>query len=452
MRRRWCGALALAAAIVWLLSTAGMTVAVDPNTLTPPASAAATTSADPDTSTPSPVLFRIQDDDTRLAFRGTWRHYWDTESAGFSRRYTRTAGSYMLAKFSGTGITLVAPLRTDGGMARVALDGVTVATVSLYSSTPATSAAVWSVAGLSAGTHVLKVTCTGTKEAQSSGTVVCVDALDIEGRPLAAAATTGVVLQHDDWRLYRRGTWRRRLSDSSLYGSAMYTVARGRSVSVQFQGTSLTWLGRKSASHGRAEVLLDGRRVAIVGGSPGVSRERTVLWATSGLRYGKHTVVVRSLGLPSDSAISSGTVVDVDAFVVGGTPQYAARPTPFSYPWRTYIVVDKSDFRLCWVKNKMLLNIYPIAHGKVGWTTPSRIWRIDAKYHTSPTSVYGPRKMRMFKQVGSSYAFSNYAIHGTNQEWVIGTRASHGCIRMYNRDVLELFPQVPLGTMVVTRD
>lgn len=30
-------------------------------------------------------------------------------------------------------------------------------------------------------------------------------------------------------------------------------------------------------------------------------------------------------------------------------------------------------------------------------------------------------------------------------------KASHGGIRMYNRDVLELWPQVPLGTMVITR-
>jgi L,D-transpeptidase ErfK/SrfK len=60
--------------------------------------------------------------------------------------------------------------------------------------------------------------------------------------------------------------------------------------------------------------------------------------------------------------------------------------------------------------------------------------------------------MRLFKRVGGRYVFTAYGIHGTNQEWVIGTRASHGCIRMYNRDVLELFPQVPVGTPVVTRN
>ena len=37
-------------------------------------------------------------------------------------------------------------------------------------------------------------------------------------------------------------------------------------------------------------------------------------------------------------------------------------------------------------------------------------------------------------------------IHGTNQEALLGTPASHGCIRMGNRDVVELFDFVKLCT------
>ena len=39
-------------------------------------------------------------------------------------------------------------------------------------------------------------------------------------------------------------------------------------------------------------------------------------------------------------------------------------------------------------------------------------------------------------------------IHGTNQEELIGTPASHGCIRMSNIDVIELFDLTPLDTLV----
>ncbi len=126
-----------------------------------------------------------------------------------------------------------------------------------------------------------------------------------------------------------------------------------------------------------------------------------------------------------------------------------------SYPASTSIVIDKSDFRLYWVKNDVLVKAYPIAIGRVGMETPVATWKILAKYKTDPASVYGPRKMRMFRKTGTGsstkYVYTAYAIHGTNQEWVIGTKASHGCIRMYNADVTELWPQVPLGTVVQTR-
>jgi lipoprotein-anchoring transpeptidase ErfK/SrfK len=42
-------------------------------------------------------------------------------------------------------------------------------------------------------------------------------------------------------------------------------------------------------------------------------------------------------------------------------------------------------------------------------------------------------------------------IHGTNQEHLIGTPASHGCVRLTNADVMDLFDRVPAGTAVHIR-
>ena len=48
---------------------------------------------------------------------------------------------------------------------------------------------------------------------------------------------------------------------------------------------------------------------------------------------------------------------------------------------------------------------------------------------------------------------SSYRIHGTDAPWTIGTAASKGCVRMYNKDVQDLYPRVPVGTKVtVTYD
>ena len=43
----------------------------------------------------------------------------------------------------------------------------------------------------------------------------------------------------------------------------------------------------------------------------------------------------------------------------------------------------------------------------------------------------------------------NYAIHGTNDPGSVGHFVSHGCIRMYNEDVLDLYGRVHIGTAVV---
>jgi lipoprotein-anchoring transpeptidase ErfK/SrfK len=46
----------------------------------------------------------------------------------------------------------------------------------------------------------------------------------------------------------------------------------------------------------------------------------------------------------------------------------------------------------------------------------------------------------------------DYAIHGTNNPGSIGRFSSHGCIRMYNEDITDLYARVGVGTPVmVTR-
>jgi L,D-transpeptidase ErfK/SrfK len=47
-----------------------------------------------------------------------------------------------------------------------------------------------------------------------------------------------------------------------------------------------------------------------------------------------------------------------------------------------------------------------------------------------------------------SVPWGGYGIHGTDQPESIGNAASHGCVRMLNEDVIELYDIVPLGTEV----
>jgi lipoprotein-anchoring transpeptidase ErfK/SrfK len=140
---------------------------------------------------------------------------------------------------------------------------------------------------------------------------------------------------------------------------------------------------------------------------------------------------------------------------LGGTivaSRWVARVT---YPWATCIVIDRSDYRLYWIRADRLVKAYPIAIGKRRTPTPSATWIVGRKERTPAKSVFGPRRLRLFRLVLSRgrvrYRYTRYGVHGTNQPWVIGTMASHGCIRLYNADIRELWPQVPTGTRVQTR-
>ncbi|BCB27147.1 hypothetical protein SKTS_20330 [Sulfurimicrobium lacus] len=54
-----------------------------------------------------------------------------------------------------------------------------------------------------------------------------------------------------------------------------------------------------------------------------------------------------------------------------------------------------------------------------------------------------------FNRLGELDTMRRYIyIHGTADEKAIGSPVSHGCIRMRNQDIIELFDLVPAGTPV----
>ena len=58
-----------------------------------------------------------------------------------------------------------------------------------------------------------------------------------------------------------------------------------------------------------------------------------------------------------------------------------------------------------------------------------------------------------FNRLGNVDSMQRYIyIHGTPDSEPMGVPHSHGCIRMRNADVIELFDMVPLHTQVMVRD
>lgn len=128
----------------------------------------------------------------------------------------------------------------------------------------------------------------------------------------------------------------------------------------------------------------------------------------------------------------------------------------------TVVTIDRRTFKLRLFKNLKLVKTYRVAVGQPQYPTPRGRFSITDKQvnpvwsvPNSPwagelagTTVSGPGNPLKARWMGIT---GSVGIHGTGEGGSIGTRASHGCIRMHVPDVIALFKRVPVGTPVLIR-
>jgi lipoprotein-anchoring transpeptidase ErfK/SrfK len=124
-----------------------------------------------------------------------------------------------------------------------------------------------------------------------------------------------------------------------------------------------------------------------------------------------------------------------------------------------FIAISRSGRELRLFVDQKLAKTYRVGIGALGFETPTGIYEIESK--AANPAWYVPNKKWAGDLAGKVIpgndpdnpikarwmGFWNGAgIHGTADEASIGTAASHGCIRMTVRDVVDLYDRVPLHT------
>lgn len=128
------------------------------------------------------------------------------------------------------------------------------------------------------------------------------------------------------------------------------------------------------------------------------------------------------------------------------------------------IVVMTRQRRLYYMTTDDTAILYPVGVGRLGMAWSGTAY-IDGKYIKpawSPPEMIKRENPRVPAVIPSGSSANpmgaaamtlsgggQYAIHGTNSPGSIGGFVSHGCIRMYNSDILDLYGRVGLGTKVV---
>jgi lipoprotein-anchoring transpeptidase ErfK/SrfK len=116
------------------------------------------------------------------------------------------------------------------------------------------------------------------------------------------------------------------------------------------------------------------------------------------------------------------------------------------------VVVSLRDRKLALIERGRVIKIYRTAVGASRTPSPTGTFTIanrvskPSHYRRRSVTPPGPNNPLGTRWLGLS--LKSYGIHGTNSPSSIGRAASHGCIRLRNRDVEELFELVRVGDVV----
>ena len=116
------------------------------------------------------------------------------------------------------------------------------------------------------------------------------------------------------------------------------------------------------------------------------------------------------------------------------------------------IVVSLEDRKLALVEDGQVKKVYTVAVGKPTTPSPTGTFTIARRVknptysHNGKTVLPGPGNPVGTRWMGLSV--KGYGIHGTNEPRSIGKAASHGCIRMAQKDLEEMYELVSAGDTV----
>ena len=119
---------------------------------------------------------------------------------------------------------------------------------------------------------------------------------------------------------------------------------------------------------------------------------------------------------------------------------------------RRVVLVSIADRRLAVIEDDTVLAYFPVAVGAALSPSPTGEFEIvnrvtdPAYYHNGVVIAAGEKNPIGTRWIGLNS--KGYGIHGTNAPKSIGQAASHGCIRLKNRDVERLFSMLRVGDVV----
>jgi L,D-transpeptidase-like protein len=121
---------------------------------------------------------------------------------------------------------------------------------------------------------------------------------------------------------------------------------------------------------------------------------------------------------------------------------------PAAHPARR-IVVSFPDRKLALLEGQRVIKVYDVAVGAPVSPSPSGefqiVQRLENPTYYKPGVVIAPGAQNPLGPRWIGLSVKGFGIHGTNRPDSIGKNTSHGCIRLRNEDIKDLFARVQVG-------
>jgi hypothetical protein len=120
----------------------------------------------------------------------------------------------------------------------------------------------------------------------------------------------------------------------------------------------------------------------------------------------------------------------------------------------THLVIDRRRLTATLYRDGRAVFLAPVGVGRPEWPTPAGEFYIRNKLVKYSSPFYGPLAFGTSarSEILTDWPAGGFVgIHGTSEPELIPGRASHGCIRMRNEDIVELATLMPVGTPLTIR-
>jgi riboflavin biosynthesis pyrimidine reductase len=243
----------------------------------------------------------------QFLYNAAWSYGSQSGAYMGDNHWSSTTNNYYQLSFVGTQVKVYTATNSNQGIAAISIDGGAETLADTYSATRADDVLIYTSPELTPGQHTVKVRVTGTKNANSTSTIITADRIDVVTPVTVNDNTIGTGNNQYQYNT----TWSYYGAQSGAYNNDNHwSSVTNNYYQLSFNGTQVKVFTAKNSNQGIAGISIDGGTETLVDTYASTRSDDVLIYTSPVLTSGQHTVKVRVTS--TKNASSSGYIVTAD--------------------------------------------------------------------------------------------------------------------------------------------